>query len=209
MNELNEIERGQICVEAYDSLRTSELGLSSFPGLLKKLILNEAWKRRELVTRDGRPKGKTIELSSLRELITEKPLAGWGEDPKKIEAVIKDNPEVLAMYREAMKEKTGPKPNCCDNVTETESQATGNSKAYTVSRLQREAPELYQAVCDGKMSANAAAIEAGFRRKPTPEETCIKAFSKCESKLVVAQKIIKHLDAHEREIVRDWLEEKQ
>jgi len=36
------------------------------------------------------------------ETITEKPVRGWGEDPKKVEAVIKDDPECLAMFRAAM-----------------------------------------------------------------------------------------------------------
>jgi hypothetical protein len=80
---------------------------------------------------------------------------------------------------------------------------------YTLKRLARDAPELLDAIERRELTVNQAAIKAGFRRKPSPEEACIKAFNKCESKLVVAQKIIKHLDAHEREVVRDWLEEKQ
>jgi hypothetical protein len=42
-----------------------------------------------------------VELSGLRELITAKPMRGWGEDPKKVEAVIKDDIEVLALYTKA------------------------------------------------------------------------------------------------------------
>ena len=41
----------------------------------------------------------------------------------------------------------------------------GNSKAYTLDRLHREAPELYEAVKAGDKTANEAAIEAGFRVK--------------------------------------------
>jgi hypothetical protein len=37
----------------------------------------------------------------------------------------------------------------------------GNSRAHTVSRLRREAPELYEEVRAGRISANAAAIQAG------------------------------------------------
>lgn len=55
------------------------------------------------------------------------------------------SPEVLAMWREEMKEKTGPKPtggqsSFCHNITETKG-TTGTSKAYTLSRLKRESPE--------------------------------------------------------------------
>lgn len=46
----------------------------------------------------------------------------------------------------------------------------GTSANYTLARLDRDHPELAERVRDGKLSANAAAIEAGFRRKPTPFE---------------------------------------
>ena len=42
----------------------------------------------------------------------------------------------------------------------------GTSKAYTVSRLKRDRPDLFEKVVAGELSANKAAIEAGFRRKP-------------------------------------------
>lgn len=102
MSDLNEIERGQICRTAYDSYRSTIFGLSNFPGLLKKIIRYRAWERRELVTKDGRPKGRVIELSSLRELITEKPIKGWGLDPETVESVIQDNAEALAVFRDSM-----------------------------------------------------------------------------------------------------------
>lgn len=42
----------------------------------------------------------------------------------------------------------------------------GNSRAYLLRRLNKEAPGLYQEVLDGRMSANKAAIEAGIRKPP-------------------------------------------
>ncbi len=65
-------------------------------------------------------------------------------NPERIEGLIKHDPEVLVLWREAMKEKTGPKlkgdDGLCNIVTETKG-TTGNSRSYTVSRLQREAPD--------------------------------------------------------------------
>jgi hypothetical protein len=47
----------------------------------------------------------------------------------------------------------------------------GNSRAYTLDRLsRRERPDLLAKVAAKQMSANAAAIEAGFRKKPSPFE---------------------------------------
>ena len=56
-----------------------------------------------------------------------------------------------------------------DNVRQTKPQQ-GNSRAYVLDRLAREAPELYEAVKRDELSPYAAAIEAGFRRRPEPFE---------------------------------------
>jgi len=66
------------------------------------------------------------------------------------------------MWREAMKQKSHDRGNQHtggkdDNVIPARQ---GNSRAYTVSRLQREAPELFAKVAAGEMSANAAAVGA-------------------------------------------------
>jgi hypothetical protein len=77
--------------------------------------------------------------------------SGW----RWIEAVIKDNAEVLAMWREEMKGEPG-RPKTGDNVTPIERPDKGNSKAYTLSRLKRENAELFNQVVAGELSANAA-----------------------------------------------------
>ena len=149
MSELNEIERGQLCQSTIESLYEATGGLKQFPGLLKKIIANKAWERRV-------SKGKVIELASLRELITERPVRGWGEDPKKVEAVIKDDPEALAMFREAMNgmllehkrptkeasvEKVEPPP-----LTDSDR----NTNAYWQARIQRDCPEELEAIKSGE-----------------------------------------------------------
>jgi hypothetical protein len=71
------------------------------------------------------------------------------------------------MWREAMKPGQGSRTDLVDNVTQV-GKPKGNSRSYAVSRLQREAPDLFAKVAAGEMSANAAAIEAGFRKRKTP-----------------------------------------
>lgn len=159
MSDLNEIERGQLCQTTIEAFYSATGGLSNVPGLLKKIIANRAWERR--VSR-----GRVIELSSLRELITEKPIRGWGEDPKKVEAVIKDDPEALAMFREAMKHQ-GERKDLRDfpnNVSEVDDVTHGNSRAYSIDRVKRECdPEVVAKVMSGEMSPNAALVKAGIR----------------------------------------------
>jgi hypothetical protein len=62
-------------------------------------------------------------------------------------AVIKDEPEVLAMFREAV---TNPKHKHVantDNDNVIISQPQGTSKSYTLDRLKRERKDLFDAVC--------------------------------------------------------------
>lgn len=54
----------------------------------------------------------------------------------------------------------------------------GNTVAYTLARLHRDEPELAARVKAGELSANAAAIEAGWRKKPRTLEKLQKAWIK-------------------------------
>ena len=155
MTKLNEIELGQLCQSTIESLYEATGGMKQFPGLLKKIIETKAWLRRI-------SSGKVVELTSLRELITAKPVRGWGEDIKTVEAVIRNDPECLAMFREAMK-CVNQHDLPCNNVTGHES-TTGNSRAYSIARVQSQCDaKTVAAVMAGKMSANGALVKAGLR----------------------------------------------
>jgi hypothetical protein len=65
-----------------------------------------------------------------------------------------------------------------DSSTRVEKAEQGNSRAYTLNRLRRDAPELFDAVVSGRLSPSAAAIEAGFRRKTTPLEFLMRNWRK-------------------------------
>jgi hypothetical protein len=195
MSDLNEVEKGQLCQSTIESLYEATGGMKQFPGLLKKIIATKAWERRI-------SKGKVVELSSLRELITEKPVRGWGEDIETVRAVIASDVVCCQMFDEAITQKHGGDRKSkdaikIDNVKLDPS--TGNSKAYTLSRLKRENEELFEAVVAGELSANAAAIKAGFRKKPTDAETCVKSWRKTDSRLSVLKVIASTLEPHEWE----------
>lgn len=151
---------GDLCKMAMRCFLKVDGSLSSFPGLMKEIIREKAWERRE-------HNGRIYELPSLLDLITRKPLEGWGEDPEAIEALLKSDPEALQLWNNEMKQKPGPKPdNSHDNVMRTNHRDYGNSKAHSLDVLKRKAPDMFQAVCNGELSANAAMIAAGLR-KPT------------------------------------------
>jgi len=166
---MNEIEKAQLAQDTVECLREASGSLDQFPSLIARVISERAWESRL-------HHGRLYELPSLRDLVTRKPPEGWGQNPDKIEALLKDSPEVLACWREEMKEQ-GKRNDLCDNITEVK-EATGTSKAYTLSRLKRENAELFQQVVAGELSANAAAIKAGWRKKLTPLESILKLLPK-------------------------------
>ena len=168
---LNENEAGRLCDSAASAMIHGSNQLGSVPGIIRRIIEEGAWKRRKVALHG------IVELPSLRDLITLPPMKGWGEDPAKVEALLRDDVEVLAMWREEMTgEPHRPrKEERHDNII-TSSQ--GTSRSYTVSRLQKQRPDLFAEVKAGKLSANAAAIKAGFRKQTTPLEQLLRAWRK-------------------------------
>jgi len=160
VRELNEIELGDLCQSAIECFSTATGRISQFPKMLARVIETRAWERREHF-------GRVIELPGLRDLITRKPIEGWGEDPSKIEAVIRDEPAILAAFREAMKGKPGRKPKPAgktDNNVIPLDTPQGNARAFSIDRVQRLCDaETVEAVMAGEMSPNAALVRAGIR----------------------------------------------
>jgi len=156
---MNDIEKGQLCDATMSAIYYGCSKLDSIPALIRRIIENRAWECRQVKMRG------VVQLTNLREMITRKPMEGWGEDPERIEGLIRNDPEVLVMWREAMKGQEGGNTTC--NIITGAMATTGTSRSYTVSRLQREAPALFKQVVAKTLSANAAAIQAGFRKKPT------------------------------------------
>lgn len=185
---MNDIEKDQLCSSAVGALCDATGNLSVFPGLLKKIIRERVWERRKIRT------GEIVKLRNLHELITSKPLKGWGQDPKKVEAVIRDDAEALTMYREAMKKpEGGNKRSSTDDNIISDRSPVGTSRAYTLSRLQREAPDLFKRVCNKELSARAAGIAAGIVRVPSPIDTAKKAYAR--------------LDAAQRQEFKAWMKQ--
>jgi hypothetical protein len=76
--------------------------------------------------------------------------------------MISDNVEILQLFRAAT---VAPKHTHRDTDNISIKPEHGTSRAYTLDRLKRERPDLFDKVAAGDMSANAAAIEARFPGK--------------------------------------------
>ena len=174
---MNPIENQQLCSSTEQAIRHGIGRLDNVPGMIKRIIETGAWKLRKIES--GEVVDAEAEGMTFREFITGKPFRGWGESPAKIEAIIRDDAEVLAMWREAMKlPHANQHTRSSDNITEAE-RVTGTSRSYTLSRLQRVRPDLFKRVTQGELSANAAAIQAGFRKVKSPAEQAIAWLKKC------------------------------
>jgi hypothetical protein len=153
---------GKICDDLDKNLRSSEFNLSAVASRIVLVIREEAWRARVIRT------GEIIKCRSFLELLTAPPLKGFGEDPKHVEALLKDDAEALRMFRAATIPPKHKHHTDTDNVSIKASH--GNTRAYTLTRLHQKAPALYERVVAGELSAHAAAIRVGLRRSRTPLE---------------------------------------
>lgn len=157
--------------------------LQSLPGLVKRVITEEMWPERVV-----RITHETARFKSFAEFVTTPPPAGLGTNVETLERLCRDDAEALTLLRQVT---TRPKHiHASDSyiVTITDSDR-GNARAYTLDRLSRERPDLYQQVVDKELTANAAAIEAGWRKRKIqlePEPQSVISF------------ILRHFTAEER-----------
>lgn len=114
---------------------------------------------------------EALGFASLDDMIRD----GYGLDPVEVDIAVKwlklRKPDEAVPYELPLREigipggKPGPGrgKKTGSNITRFK---RGTKRDYTLARLHRDRPDLAQRVEAGELSANAAAIEAGFRKKP-------------------------------------------
>lgn len=158
---MNPVASQNVCAACEQAIRHGSGRLDSVPGLIKRIIKEELWRERRVGI-------QVFKLNSFRELIVSEAPAGWGESTEKVEAIIRSDADALAMWRKAITPEIGVNQHTKghDNVMTQQ----GNSRGYATARLKRERPDLFAQVVAKKLTANAAAIKAGWRKKKTPLE---------------------------------------
>lgn len=138
-------------------------GLSDIPILIERVIVEDAWRDFET------PLGGRFRNKTFREFVIAKPSKGLGSDPARVLKYVEGTP-AEPLVRESLKGESGRPPKA-DNQEEPNNNIIGfrtrqgTSRSYTLDRLQREAPQLFEAVQREELSPNAAAIQAGFRKR--------------------------------------------
>ena len=169
---LNLKERQDVVQALWTAVNEGGGWLKELPNIVLTLIETGAWREREV---DGR----TISHKRFIDFITSPPRAGCGWAPDRVESLLKnkESTKALAAWRNAVTASKHVHHSDSDNITIIKD-GRGTSRSYTVSRLERERPDLFAKVDAGEMSANTAAIEAGFRKKLTPFEQIVRLIPK-------------------------------
>ncbi len=147
---------------------------------IELMIRHEGW--RTLEDRRGRV------FSSFADFCKEREPYGLGHDPDLIDAIkgAKNGTSVGRALGEHGGDRKSEAVKTVDynqaDDCKVDLTKFGNSAAYTLARLDRDAPELAERVRKGELSANAAAIEAGFRKKPTAIALLRAAWRKADDK---------------------------
>jgi hypothetical protein len=162
--EITDADRGKLVEEMLAAIGSA---LEKIPDLVTAVIQSGAWRQREHL-------GVVYLNTRFVDFITSAQPRGCGWPLARVEALLLDDPVALALWREATTHQRGG-----DRRTETATKndivrldpaAQGNSKAYGLSRLRRERPDLFAQVEAGAISVHAACIEAGFRKRPSTLE---------------------------------------
>ena len=128
-----------------------------------------------------------VSESTFREFIEAPLFKGLGEKLADIERLIADDDEAVVRFRrltvapKGTNQHTGEKEDA-DNISILPDLFTpavpakkkadaGTSRAYTLDRLEKERPDLFEKVVAKELTANRAAIEAGWRKKETALDT--------------------------------------
>jgi len=183
-------EAGLVVREIESALRYGEGNLSAVPGLMKRLLREGMW--REFVT----PRGETVTYERFDEFVVTPPTKGLGATLDLVRDVVERDVEALDMLDQALSEKRqGTRTDLVDNVNEVQ-RPTGTSETHALRKLRKDAPELHKAVLEGNLSAHAAMVQAGFRKRtitvPLDPERA-------------AATLKRHLDADQVQQLRDLL----
>ena len=147
-----------VLVDALGSaLRRGDNALGAIPGLLKRILAEEAW--REFITQ----RGEMVQHERFADFVTTPPLRGLGASMDLIDRIVgTSDPDLLRMLREAKKGKPGRPKKGEEKAMESIGISRGTAD-HEADRLAREAPEEYEAVLRGEKTIHAAAVAAGIR----------------------------------------------
>lgn len=152
-------ENGRRYYKLHRSLRYGQ-ALAGIPDLFKEVIKTKAWEHWQWI-------GSEFKAANPVEYFTAHPPKGMGTTLEMVKKLIAGDPEAERLFRKATTGKVGHPISNGNNIT---NRVTGTSRAYTLERLKKKRPDLFDRVVAKELSVNAAAILAGWRKKKTELE---------------------------------------
>lgn len=167
--------RGSDVARLADIIARGDFALSNVADSLKTIIRDESW--RDFVTKLG----KEVHHERFVDFVTTPPLAGLGTDVRTLDRIVSEDPEAQSMLDAASGARSSG-----NNVP---SRPEGNTRRKALRRLRDQRPDLHDEVVAGRLSAHAAAVEAGFR----PPTFTVRA----DDPVAAARVIRKHMTAEQ------------
>lgn len=140
------------------SLRRGGNALADVPDLLKRILREEAW--REFAT----IRGGLVQHERFVDFVTTPPTAGLGASIDLVRRIVSADVEAVDLLDRAVQNPHGGDRGKLDNM-QLASHPSGTSREASLRRLRKDAPELHAEVLAGRLTAHAAMVKAGFRRK--------------------------------------------
>jgi hypothetical protein len=147
-----------------------ERAFSLVPMMLKNVIEEEQWK--QCSDRHGNP------FTSFEAFVTHQLWEGLESSVDDLKVFCRKRDDVRQLIDEAVGAAPAHVGRGHPNSFDIIKPIGGTNPTYILKRLKRDRPDLADKVVRGELSAHAAAIEAGFRKRLTPFETITKLLPK-------------------------------
>jgi hypothetical protein len=126
--------------------------------MLKRVLKEGMW--REFVT----PMRQVVRYERFEEFVVTPPTKGLGASVDLVRRMVEHDNEALDMLDQALQRPHGVNIGAdVDNINIQ--RPNGTSKEHALRKLRTSAPELHAEVLQGRLSAHAAMVQAGYRKR--------------------------------------------
>ncbi|MCY0917080.1 hypothetical protein OS965_02665 [Streptomyces sp. H27-G5] len=156
---MTNLKKNANLVEALgSSLRSGDHGLKAVPGLVKRVLAEEAWRSFET------QRGELVEYDHFEEFVSTPPLRGLGASMALVRTLVRDDPAALDLFDQAAGRPAGVNQ-YSEGLDNIQGHPSGTSREAGLRRLRKDRPDLHADVLAGTLTTHAAMVKAGFRRR--------------------------------------------
>jgi len=151
--------RGDIVDRALKTL-AGTMSLQGLPGRVAELLRTEAWREFILPGMDAPAHHDTFAA-----FVVALPPDGLGTDLRTLKNLCRDDVTVCDAIDQATKGEAGRPKGDAETLYNIQGFPAGTSRDRALRQLREHRPDLHEKVLAGELSAHAAAVQAGFRKR--------------------------------------------